>query len=55
MSIYYIVITIINIFNFLILIYIAQRIDRANIRIDFLEFLLKLKEDNKKMEHNNEK
>lgn len=43
MMLYMIIITtFITIYNLLILIYIAQRIDRINIRMDFLEFLIKL-------------
>lgn len=37
-----IITTFITIYNLLILIYIAQRIDRVNARVDILEFLVKL-------------
>lgn len=43
MMLYMIIITtFITIYNLLILIYIAQRIDRVNARVDILEFLVKL-------------
>jgi hypothetical protein len=34
--------TVVTIYNLLLLVYIAQRIDRVNIRVDVLEFLIKL-------------
>lgn len=43
MMLYMIIITtFITIYNLLILIYITQKIDRVNTRVDILEFLIKL-------------
>lgn len=33
---------VVTIYNLLLLVYIAQRIDRVNARVDMLEFLVKL-------------
>lgn len=37
----------ITVYNFLLLTYIGQRIDRVNTRVDFIEFLVKLYNERK--------
>lgn len=39
---------VVTIYNLLLLVYIAQRIDRLNTRVDNLEFLIKLYNKEKK-------